>query len=221
MERTKKILIIASVSLIILGIALFFLLHTRAPSAPSGDITKGGTGINLTLYDSNGNPIKIPSWFSAAYTPSLAIVTGASPPSCTQTSQCPGYSSNPNILCWNSQCVLGNVASLSLGVSVSNPSSSQISFTNLAPTSVSPSGFSTALNNTAISTLAPGNSASWTTTPMSISGNGWVGTTQTFIATVTGTNSYTGGTVSASGSVQLTFKQDPTGSIAVSVLSPV
>jgi len=189
------------------------------------DISKGesGTGLNLKFYDANGNPIEIPDWFRASSVVDVAgfaIVSHPPAPTCTVVSACAGYATNPNIMCWNSKCVLGNVASIDMGVSVTNPTSSTVSFLNVAPTTALPAAFNTVLSKTVTSILAPGQTSNWaTTSPLSVSP--WIGTTQTFSVTVAGTNQYSGVVTSVSDSISLAFEADPQGALSVSVISPI
>lgn len=210
-------------------IGAYFLISSQtatktvAEHAKPADISSSekGTGIQLRFYDANGNPIDIPSWFStASIVEPFAIVSRPPAPSCTSRTQCTGYASNPNIMCWNSRCVLGNIASMDMGVQVENPSSSQLSFINLAPTTASPSLFNTNLNKSVVSKLAPGGIAGWMTlNPISVTS--FIGTNQTFSVTVSGTNEYTGSANQVSDSLMLSFAADPTGSLTVSVVSPI
>lgn len=188
------------------------------------DISKGesGTGLDLKFFDKDGNEIQIPDWFKVNAETDVGgftIVRRPTAPTCTAVSQCAGYLTNPNIMCWTGKCVLGNVAAMTAGVSVTNPVSSQVSFLNVAPTTVTPAAFNTALSKTPTPTLAPGQTASWSSTAMSLAS--WEGTQQTFNVTVQGTNQYTSGTVKASDAIVLAFDADPTGAFTVSVQSPI
>jgi len=214
--------------LVAVAVGAFLLFAPRektvAEHAVPADISKSGsgTGLQLKFYDANGNPIDIPSWFASqtGSTAPFAIVSRTTAPSCTDKTQCVGYASNPNIMCWNGKCVLGNIASMDAGVQVTNPSSSQLSFINLAPSTASPSIFNTNLNKTVISRLSPGQTAGWMTlTPISVSS--FVGTNQTFSVSVQGTNEYTGTVNTVSDSLVLQFLPDPTGSLSVSLVSPI
>jgi hypothetical protein len=88
------------------------------------DISKSesGTGMKLRLVDNNGNPVEVPSWFSSAPVDgTYAIVKSPSPTTCTLTSDCSGYATNPNIMCWGGNCVLGNIAGIYLDYGITNP----------------------------------------------------------------------------------------------------
>lgn len=224
-DNSKTIVAVILVAVLLIGVYFFFTQpKTVEQHKNPADISKSekGTGLQLKFYDANGNPIAIPSWFSTAsiVPPEFSIVSRPPAPSCSDRTQCSGYATNPNIICWNSKCVLGNIVSMDMGVQVTNPSSSQLSFTNLAPTIVSPSLFNTNLNKSVVTRLSPGNTASWVTlTPMAVSS--FVGTNQTFSVTVSGTNEYTGAVNTVSDSLLLSFAPDPTGSLTVSVVSPI
>ncbi len=221
----KMVLILVAIAVVIV---LYLLLGTDLFAVRNGaaDISKGeeGTGLYLKLYDKDGNVIDVPDWFKVstiAKVGPFTIVRHPPAPSCTTRTQCSGYATNPNIICWNDKCVLGNVASMDLGVSVENPSTSEIAFTNVAPFAASPAEFWTKLDKTAHVKLSPGDPVkSWSTTsPMSLST--WEGAQQVFSVTVAGTNEYTGTTFSTSDSITLAFDADPTGAFTVSVVSPI
>ncbi len=183
-----------------------------------------GTGLDLRFYDADGNPIEIPDWFSTASIVSpldtFSIVRHPPAPSCTAVSQCAGYQTNPNIQCWNGACVLGNVAAMDIGVNVQNPASSEITFTNVRPTTVTPSAVNSVFDKTPLSSLAPGESHSWqTNSPVDVTV--WEGTQQTFSVSVAGVNQYTGATNTVVDSITLAIDEDPTGLFVVSVQSPV
>lgn len=188
------------------------------------DISKSesGTGLDLKFFDKDGNEIQIPSWFAtnaATDVGGFTIVRRPTAPTCTAVSQCTGYLTNPYIMCWTGKCVLGNVAAITAGVSVTNPAGSQVAFLNVAPTLVTPAAFNTALTKTPTATLSPGQTASWTSTAISL--GAYEGTQQTFNVTIQGTNQYTSGTVKASDALVLAFDADPTGAFTVSVQSPI
>jgi len=149
----------------------------------------------------------------------FTIVRRSTAPSCIAVTQCAGYATNPNIMCLNSKCVLGNVASMTAGVSVTNPSTSQIAFLNVAPKSATPLAFNTALDKTPVSRLAPGQIAAWASTAMPV--DIWEGTQQTFNVTVSGTNEYNGAIVKASDAIILVFDADLAGTFTVSIQSPI
>jgi hypothetical protein len=204
--------------------SIFAQSDTLEEHSDPADISQGesGTGLTMEFQDENGNIVEIPSWFSTASIIPLpgefSIVKRTSPSSCTARTQCTGYATNPNILCWNSQCVLGNIANMRLSFTVTNPSSSQLTFLNVAPTTATPTLLNTALNKTAVSSLAPGASNTWQTDWVAISS--FEGTTQTFSITAQGTNEYTGESVTVSDSLQLAFASNPTGSLALVLSNP-
>lgn len=215
------------IALLVVAYFLFFtktktVLEHRTPADISSN--EKGTGLNLKLYDANGNEIEIPSWFSTSsiVEPSIfeqfTIVRHPPAPTCTTRTTCTGYASNPNIICWGGTCALGNVNSLTMGVSVTNPASSQLSFLNLAPTTVLPTEFNTALTKTPYAKLSPGQTTSWTSTAISIAS--WTGS-KTFSATVSGTNEYTGVANTVTDSLTLDFAADPSGNLLVSIVSPI
>ena len=225
--KTDRLIVFVIIAVVVIGLFYWFsagagktILEHKEPA----DISEGeeGTGLNLTLYDNEGNPIDIPDWFSTASVVDLqvfSIVRHPPAPSCTVRTQCTGYDTNPNIGCWAGYCVLQNVGSMDLGVSVFNPSASEITFNNVAPSTAAPLVFWTNLDKTAV-TLAPGQTKSWqTTSPMSV--GAWEGTQQVFSITVAGTNEYTGLPVTSSDSITLAFDADPTGAFIVSIESPI
>lgn len=214
--------------LVIAALALLFvsfssggktILEHREPA----DISKeeSGTGLDLKLYDADGNEITIPDWFSTSEVDgAFTIVRHPPAPSCTVRTQCVGYDTNPNIGCWQGSCVLQDVVAMDLGVSVFNPASSELSFLSVAPQSATPVAFWTNLDKTAVGTLSPGQTASWqTTSPMSV--GVWEGTQQTFSIVVEGTNQFTGEVVQASDSIDLAFDANPVGGFTVSIVSPI
>lgn len=229
-DSKKTILAIALIAIVLIGGYMLLNQQTKTieQHKTPADITSSekGTGLDLKFYDTNGNEITVPSWFSTAGSivdmegKGFAIASRTSAPSCTDRTQCTGYATNPNILCWSGKCVLGNIGSMSMGVSVTNPSSSQITFTNILPVAGTPAALFSAMGKTPTASLSPGNTASWVTaTPVSITS--FVGTNQTFSITVNGTNSYTGAVNSISDSLVLQFLPDPSGSLNISLSSPI
>ena len=220
-ERIKEkdniiFIVIAIIAVILLVVFLVFPERVKEPE----EISKG---LFLKIYDKDGNIIDIPEWFLELSEDPLgifSIVRHPPAPACTARSQCSGYLTNPNIMCWNGKCVLGNVASMDLGVSVENPSDSEVAFTNIAPSSASPSEFWTKLDKTLHAKLSPGDPVkSWSTTsPMPLSN--WEGTTQTFNVIISGTSEYTGELVTSSDSIQLSFDADPVGTFIITVEPP-
>jgi len=230
MNKQGKTNLVVVLVVIALAVLLFFILSggtvkTVLEHKTPADISKEeeGTGLDLRFYDKDGNEIQIPEWFTtASVVPGLGdftIVRRTTAPTCTAVSQCAGYITNPNIMCWTGKCVLGNVASMTAGVSVTNPTSSEVSFLNIAPTTVSPTAFNTALDKTAYTKLSPGGTKSWSSTTMSV--GVWEGTQQTFSVSVSGTNEYTGQIVTVSDSITLAFDKDPSGTFSVVVQTPV
>ncbi len=217
-EKDNIIFIVIAIIVVIFLVILFtFPEKVKEPE----EISKG---LHLKIYDKDGNEIDIPEWFLTISEDPLgifSIVRHPPAPDCTTTDQCSGHDTNPNIMCWKEKCVLGNVDKMDLGVSVENPSDSEVAFTNVAPSSASPSAFWTNLDKTPVSKLSPGDPIkSWvTTTPISV--GIWEGTTQTFTVEVSGTNEYTGLTFSTSDSITLAIDADPTGVLIASIVSPV
>ncbi len=217
-EKNNIIFIVIA---IIVGIFLVIIFTFPEAVKEPEEISKG---LHLKIYDKDGNEMDIPDWFLELSEDPLgifSIVRHPPAPDCTTKAQCSGYDTNPNIMCWNGKCVLGNVAFMDLGVSVENPSTSEIAFTNVVPSSASPAVFWTKLDKTPVAKLSPGDPVrSWSTTsPMLLSG--LEGTTQTFSVIVSGTNEYTGEIFSTSDSITLSFDADPTGELIASVVSPV
>lgn len=226
-KKGKNLNIWIVIGIVAVIIAAYFLITSQAKTVQEhsvpADISKSekGTGLQLKFYDANGNPIEIPSWFStASIIEPFAIVSHPPAPACTVRTQCADYATNPNIICWTGKCVLGNIASMDMGVQVTNPGTSQLAFLNIAPTTAAPSAFNTNLNKTVVAKLSPGGTASWGTLS-SISVASFIGTNQTFSVSVQGTNEYTGALNTVSDSLVLNFAADPTGSLTVSVVSPI
>ena len=225
--KTNVLLVFVVIAIALVGVFYWFsaggksILEHREPA----DISKEeeGTGIYLKLYDEDGNEIDIPDWFKVGSIigDSFTIVRHPPAPSCTAVSQCDGYLTNPNIMCWNDKCVLGNVGYMDLGISVVNPVSSEITFLNVAPTSATPIEWWNNLDKTAVARLAPGDPAAFWTTASPLPVSGWEGTQQTFSVSVSGTNEYTGATVTPGDTIQLAFDADPTGTFMVSIVSPI
>lgn len=226
--ETKNLIWIVILAIAVFGIYLVFsgsgeksLLEHKTPA----DLSKGesGTGLDLKFFDKDGKEIQIPDWFKVNSVVDVGsgftIVRRTTAPTCTAVTQCAGYLTNPNIMCWNGKCVLGKVASMTAGVSVTNPTSSQLAFLNVAPTLAKPLAFDTALSKTAYAKLSPGQTTSWTSASMTVSQ--WEATTQTFNVTVQGTNEYNGALIKVSDAIALAFDADPTGSFTVAVQSPI
>lgn len=227
--ETNKAFVFLIVLLLIVG-AVYFISKNKVTDTKSvnehktpADISQGeeGTGLNLKLYDEDGNEIDIPDWFKVASISGepYSIVTHSPTLACTTKSNCPEYDTNPAIDCYNNVCALKGVSSMTMGVSVVNPSSSGITFQSVGPSSVSPTLFSTSLNKTAVATMVPGKTVSWGSSAMAVAS--WEGTTQTFTVTVEGYNPYTGTNVTASDSLALSFAANPAGAFTVTVVSPL
>lgn len=226
-ETGKTIAVIVILLAVVLGAYLLIsssqsktIQQHQKPADISSSQT--GTGLNVVLKDAQGNPIAIPSWFSTSsiVAPGFAVVRH-NIVGCSDRTACSGYATNPNIMCLSSQCVLGNVATIVIGINVTNPSTSQITFTNIAPGTLSPTVLDAAISKTPVASLAPGQSVGWVSSDMNIQSNGWIGTSQTFTVSATGTNSYTGQSSSVSDSVTLSFLADPSGALTVSIVSPI
>ena len=234
-KKGKSNIVMVLAILAIIAVALYYLvplitLSTKVKTilehSTPADLSSNeqGTGIQLKFYDANGNEIPIPSWFKVSSiinpTPQEYTIIKHSSVVCTTKANCPGYATNPAIDCWNLVCALKGIASMDMGVSVINPSSSTVNFLNIAPSTVSPTAFNTQLDKTSLAKLIPGQTKSWmTTSPITVAQ--YEGTTQAFNVTVSGTNEYTGATVSASDTVSLTFGADPTGAFQVVIQSPI
>jgi len=133
---------------------------------------------------------------------------------------CVGHLTNPKIMCWKSDCVIGGVGAIALDFGVTNPPESQLSFLNLGVSSASPPAFNTAVNKDIESELVIGETRSFIMAS-TMGTSQFEGTTQTFSVTVEGTNQYTGQVVQVSDSLQLAFAADPTGSFNVNLVSPI
>lgn len=224
-DDKKNIIVIVLLVIAILGIGYFFwnssFKSVNEHKTPA-DISKNekGTGLDLKLYDPSGKEIEIPDWFSTAsiVEPPFTIVRHPPAPTCTVRTTCEGYATNPNIMCWAGACALGNVGSLTMGIKVTNPESSQISFLNLAPTTALPAEFNSALDKTSWPKLAIGDIHTWSSTLISVAS--WTGS-KVFTATVQGTNEYTGAVNTVSDSLTLDFAADPTGVLTASIISPI
>lgn len=226
-QGKQNIVIFVVVALLV----LFFYIYaggsakTIAEHRTPADISESekGTGLDLKFYDSEGNPIQIPEWFSTASVVPMgdfSIVSRPSAPACTAVSQCSGYQTNPNIKCFTGKCVLGNIGSMDVGVNVQNPVSSEIAFINVAPTTILPVELDSAFDKTLFARLAPGQSTSWSTfSPVDVTG--WEGTQKTLSISVSGTNEFTGQVNTVVDSIILNFDADPTGLFTVVVQSPV
>jgi hypothetical protein len=220
-KKVNKLWIILPIAfaLIAVGIGAYFLFFYEIPG--TGDITNPGSSSSLIIrfYDAAGNVIGDLNDLKKTQSVFQSIVKPTSPASCTTRTNCNNYAANPNIICWNSQCVLGNVAAMDMAINITNPSSSQVAFNNVGVKSATPAGLYTAMNKSIISTLNPGQSALvGTTTPLSVTS---FSGTQAFQVVVNGTNSYTGQVSEVTGSISLVFASDPTGGLNVVLISPI
>ena len=218
--KTSIVIVLA----VIIGVILMFAYFgygagtkTLKEHAEPADISKEeeGQGMEIHFYDKDGNPVEIPDWFKVAKTTGIvgAIVEHPPAPTCTVVSDCPGV--NPNVACWQNKCVLTNIASMSTTIKVTNGAS--FDFNDVYISSASPAGFAGALPTGVASKkqLPGGQTISWPSTIMDFQALGWVGTTQTFTATVQGTSSYDGSGHTSSDSITLKFSDDPTGAFSV------
>jgi hypothetical protein len=244
--KSNIVVIIVIALLLIAGIYYYISsthIKTITEHAIPADISKGesGTGLKLSLFncpeDLLNKPIitaeeslrcrkiEIPSWFSSQNVlQDYAIVKSPSPSPCPSglRTECANYATNPDIMCWNSQCVLGNTNSLRLSYSIKNEGSQGIVFNNVQVTSASPGVFNSSVNKTMVNGLGPGQTASFAMGPlMSISANGWIGTNQTFILNASGISNYDGLTTKTGDLVILGFYPDPSGSLSITIVKVV
>lgn len=182
--------------------------------------SQSGTGLNMKLYDKDGNEVTIPEWFkvnSAVDVGAFTVFRRQTTPTCTVSSDCSGYTAGSHIICMEGRCALGAISTMTLGMGVTNPSSSQVAFLSVAPTIVTPTAFNTALSKTPVAKLSPGQTVTFPSASMALSQ--WEGTTQTFNVTVSGTNEYSGVIVTASDALTLQFWAEPAGTFTVSIVT--
>jgi hypothetical protein len=183
--------------------------------------SESGTGLSVRFIDSNGNEIEIPSWFSTTQdTNNYAIAKSPAPASCTTTSNCAGYATNPNIMCWSGKCVLGNIAGVYLDYSIQNTGSSGVIFNNVGVYSASPTLLNSYVNKTIINGLASGQTASFKMAS-AIPVSSFVGTNVTFVVNASGVSNYNNQTYTVSDSFTLGFYADPTSSLSISLVKVV
>ncbi len=230
-NKNGKVNVFVVIALIaVLAFGVFFLFSTNGKTIlehkEPADLSEKekGTGLDLRFYDEDGNEIQIPDWFSTSSIVPIggfSIVRHPPAPTCTVRTQCTGYDTNPNIMCWTGKCVIGNVASMDAGVNVQNPIASELTFLNVGPISALPAVFWTNIDQRKID-LVPGESASWGT---AVSGGGlgpfsisqFEGSQQTFTIEVEGTNEFTGIPFSVTDSITLAFDTNPAGTFIISI----
>lgn len=174
--------------------------------------------IPLSVEQTECTLLTIPQNFGVGAGASIVTNLG-NPTVCSTTAQCQSKFSSTGVECYQGQCVLASVSSIQVGVSVTNPSTSQVTFNNVYPSSVSPTIWNTSMSNKTAVTLIPGQTGSWSGSGILTSG--LQGTNQTFAVVVSATNSYTGAVTTVSDQVQLRINADPTGALTISIASPV
>jgi len=187
--------------------------------------------VPLSVEQTQCTQISVPASFSSA---GASIVTRQTPITCTTNANCytsynTNLASSPYLECYNSQCVLGSnqqtpalgsITTVQLSIGVTNPGTSQITFTGVSPTTVTPAVWSTAMGTMTPQTLAPGATYTWPGAS-GILTSSLQGTNTTFSTTISGTNSYTGQVTTATSTVTLQFLTDPTGGLTASISSPI
>jgi len=212
MKNNSTIWIIVIAALVIGG-AYLSLNSGESITVDGEQVTPGDDGFLLRLFDANGNELIIPEGFSSTSNKGLfSVWTTTSPITCSTDTNCP-----TGTTCWQGECVMQNVASMSLGFVVESDSNS-VTYTNLGVKSATPTAWATALG-TAHRTLAPGATQVFTSSIFAIP-TAWEGTTQSFSVTIDGTNNYDGQVEEDTKTVSYQFFEDPTGGFTVSISNP-
>lgn len=197
--------------------------------------------IPLSVEESQCTKVLLPPAFTTAGTivesgfGGFSIVKRPSPQACTTTSECytkynTNASASPYMQCYQSQCVLGwspvlgqGISSINLNIGVVNPSTSQITFTSVSPTTITPAIWGTAMGVITPQTVLPNSGYTWIATSgiLTSTFENATGNPITFSTTVSGTNSYTSAVTTATDHVDLVFQTNPSGALNVSIASPI
>lgn len=248
-QNKNVVMIVIVALLLIIGVYYYYSsthIKTITEHATPADISKAesGTGLSAEFYDCpdylNDKPfvtevelsecrkIEIPNWFSSTSSVSkvndFAIAKSPNPVACPSglRTECANYATNPDIMCWNLQCVLGNTNQLKLSYSIQNTGSTGVIFNNVQVTSASPAILNSSINKTLVNGLSSGQTASFVMSgAMSISGNGWIGTNQTFIVNASGVSNYDNSIVKVGDQYILGFYNDPISSLSINIVEAV
>jgi hypothetical protein len=203
--KSKNFIIFLMVAVLIFGIYYFISssqVKTVTQHMEPADISKSesGTGLIFRFADCGGRDtydekyctmVEIPSWFSSIpMDNTYSIAKSPSPKTCTLTSDCSGYATNPNIMCWEGSCILGHLDVMWLDYSIKNPSSSGVIFNNISVYSASPDLLNNSVNKSVLLELKPGQTVIFKmANAMSVSS--FVNKNITFALNASGINSYT------------------------------
>lgn len=190
--------------------------------------------IPLSVEESQCTKVSVPQAFTTAGSivepgqGGFSIVKRTSPQSCSLISDCYSYyhtnaTASPYLQCYQSQCILGQISSVNLNIGVTNPSTSQITFTSVSPTTISPALWGTAMGAITPQTITPNSGYTWIATSgiLTSSYENLTGNKVTFSTVVSGTNAYTNVVTTSTDSVDLVFATNPNGALNVSIISPI
>lgn len=221
MKDKKNLIVVVIIAVLLIGAYMYYKPSdisvgddtTQTITNEDGTTTTSNTGWFLRLFDREGNEIEIPPEFMIVKDSGLfTIWTTEFPIDCTSDANCPGATT-----CWNNECVIRDVASMSLGFSVTS-SASDITYTNLHISSATPTEWSTALGTPSY-TLTPLATQVFTSSVFSIP-SAWEGATKTFSVTVEGTSDYDLSTVPDTKSITYKFYGDPAGGFQITISNP-
>ena len=233
--KTTAIILVALVMglLIYLGIAYGYIGNkTINEHGEPVDMGEDGQGVQLGFAELGPDgeiiPIEIPDWFKIAEGTGItgAIVKHSPAPSCGVASDCPGYTVDGNIDCYQSNCVLKNIDLFRITqISVQNPSaSSDVNFKDVYISTASPTAISNSLpvGITNAKLLPLDSTISWGPgTWINIADEGWIDSTQTINIVVTGKNVVTGDEITSSDNIILEFGANPAGTFIVNIQTGV
>ncbi|MFA6073991.1 MAG: hypothetical protein WC758_07790 [Candidatus Woesearchaeota archaeon] len=241
--KTNLVAVLLVVALVIVAGYYYYTqthIKTITEHAQPADISKGesGTGMSARFFDCGGRTtysdeyctvVEIPSWFSTTQgsvsnVGDFAIAKSPSPTPCPTglKTECAGYATNPNIMCWNLQCVLGNLDLLALDYSITNTGAQGIVFNNVQVYSARPEIFNSSVNKSIVNGLGPGQTATFkmaniNTMPIAA----WIGTNQTFVINASGVSNYDNTVYKASDQYILGFYNNPVGSLSINIVKVV
>ena len=196
----------------IVGIVILALIILNYQ--PPKDVSVEGDWF-LRFWDKDGNEITVPQEFMIVAEEGVlrgyTIWTTESPIVCPPAT-CPTGST-----CWNGECVIKNIASMSLGFSVKSDSST-VTYTALKVKAATPTEWKSSLTTSSY-TLAPLATQVFTSSAFAIP-TLWEGTSKTFSVTIQGTNSYDETIEESTRAVTYKFYADPAGGFTVTISNP-
>lgn len=241
--KEDTIWVIVIIALVVIGIGYFVYqggvktLEEHKKPANLEEQTQN-TGMDVTFYNKDGEPVPAPDWFKTVEAEPLGAVvsrTDIGETTCQVVSDCPGYEDNPAILCYDfdyddtSECIL-KVASIGIDMSVS---SGGVDYRDVKITNSSPQVFTQALPTTQVD-LDRNSTTAFESDIMKLESDAQCpvnktcldatslkGSVTNFYAKIEGYNKFTGQWDTASDNINFRFSETPQGNLSLAIQSPI